>query len=274
MSRLIYPCLWFDHQAAEAADFYTSVFPNSRILEKNPTAVQFEIMGTPMVGLNGGPKYQQTEACSYFIYCGSELDINKLYADLIEGGKAIFPLGSYPWSPKYAWVTDRFGTNWQLDSDPIRSPQKMVPCLLFVNENRSRAKEAMEFYLGVFSESSKLMEAPHPGSDDLLFAQVKLEGYLINLMSSTETHDFGFSPGNSLVVSCEDQAEIDFFWEKLGEGGQYQRCGWLTDRFGHSWQIIPKDLGRWISDPQKSQKAINALLKMDKLIIKDLKNPS
>lgn len=274
MSRMIYPCLWFDDQAAEAADFYTSIFPKSKILEKNAIAVRFEVLGTSMMGLNGGPKYQQTQASSYFVYCGTEVDIDELYTSLLEGGKAIFPLGTYPWSPKYAWVTDRFGTNWQLDADPVRSPQKIVPCLLFVNENRSRAREAMEFYLGIFPESTKLVEAPHPDSEDLLFAQVKLEGYLVNLMSSTETHDFGFSPGNSLVVTCEDQAEIDFFWEKLGEGGHYDRCGWLRDRFGHSWQVVPKDLAQWISDPQKGQKAMNALLKMDKLIISDLKNPA
>lgn len=273
MSRPIYPCLWFDHQAAEAADFYTSIFPNSRILEKNPTAVSFEILGTTMMGLNGGPMYHQSQACSYFIYCGEEVGIEDLYAKLLEGGKAVFPLGSYPWNPKYAWVTDRFGTNWQLDADPIRSPQKMVPCLLFVNENKTRVREAMEFYTGIFPESQKLMEAPHPGTDNLLFAQLKLEGYLINMMSSTEAHEFGFTPGNSLVVPCENQAEIDFFWEKLGEGGQHQRCGWLTDRFGHSWQIIPKGLGKLISDPEKGQKAMEELLKMDKLILEKLVNP-
>lgn len=273
MSRLIYPCLWFDQQAAEAADFYVSIFPNSEILEKTPMVVSFQVLGTQMMGLNGGPMYQQTQASSYFVYCGSEVNIEELYDSLLDGGKAIFPLGSYPWNPKYAWVTDKFGTNWQLDADPIRGSQKIVPCLLFVNENKTRVREAMDFYTSVFPESMKLMEAPHPHSEDLLFAQFKLDGYLINAMSSTESHDFGFTPGNSLVVTCQDQAEIDYFWEKLGENGRFDRCGWLSDRFGHSWQIIPKNLGKWISDPVKGQKSMEALLQMEKLILEKLVNP-
>lgn len=274
MPGKIYPCLWFDVQAHEAAEFYLSLFPKSAILAESPVAVSFELLGTPLMALNGGPKYQQTQASSYFVYCGDDVTIEELYASLLAGGKAIFPLDNYPWSPKYAWVTDRFGTNWQLDADPVRGDQKIVPCLLFVNENRSRVREALTFFTGIFAGSKILVESPHPGSEDLLFAQVILDGKLINLMSSSETHEFGFTPGNSLVIPCEDQAEIDFFWEKLGEDGHYDRCGWLRDRFGHSWQVVPKDLGQWISDPEKGQKAINALLKMDKLIIEDLKNPS
>ena len=273
MSRLMYPCLWFDQQAAEAADFYTSVFPDSEILGKSPVTVSFRLLGSQLMGLNGGPGYSQTQACSYFVYCGSEVNIEALYASLLEGGKAIFPLGSYPWNPKYAWVTDKFGTNWQLDADPIRGSQKIVPCLLFVNENRKRVRGAMDFFTSVFPNSLQLMEAPHPDSEDLLFAQFKLDGYLLNVMSSTESHDFGFTPGNSLVVTCEDQEEIDYFWEKLGENGRYDRCGWLSDRFGHSWQIIPRNLGKMISDPEKGQKAMEALMKMDKLILEKLKNP-
>ncbi|TDQ17222.1 putative 3-demethylubiquinone-9 3-methyltransferase (glyoxalase superfamily) [Algoriphagus boseongensis] len=273
MSSSIHPCLWFDQQAAEAADFYISVFPNSRIVDKNPIAVSFEVMGTLMMGLNGGPKYQQTQACSYFVYCGEEVSIEEVYDSLKKDGKVYFPLDTYPWSPKYAWVQDRFGTNWQLDADPIRSVQKIVPCLLFVNEKKSKVREAREFYTHIFPNSIRLMEAPLPDSEDLLFTQFKLDGYIMNAMSSPERHEFDFSPGNSLVITCKGQAEIDYYWEKLGESGEHGRCGWLTDKFGLSWQVVPEGLGKMMSDPEKGKRSMEALLKMNKLIIETLKNP-
>lgn len=273
LPKSLFPCLWFDQQAPEAVEFYCSLFPESRITGKNEFTFQFELMGTHIQALNGGPMYQQTPACSYFVYCGEQASIEELYQELKKGGQVIFPLDSYPWSSRYAWVTDRFGTNWQLDIDPIRSPQKIVPCLLFVNDKRTRVKEAIEFYLDVFSNSRSLMEAPLPDSEDLLFAQIKLDQFILNLMSSPESHDYDFTPANSLVITCPSQAEIDYFWEKLGDGGQFQRCGWLKDRFGVSWQIVPADLGKILADPQNGKKSMEALLSMEKLLIEKLKNP-
>jgi predicted 3-demethylubiquinone-9 3-methyltransferase (glyoxalase superfamily) len=129
MTHKIYPCLWFDGKAKAAADYYSSVFKNSRIISENPMVIIFELNDTKFMALNGGPHYQ-------------------------------------------------------------------------------------------------------------------------------------FSPANSYVLNCDTQEEIDYYWEKLGKGGTYSKCGWLDDQFGVSWQIVPTILGDLMSNPEKSQKVMAAFLKM------------
>lgn len=137
MTNSIYPCLWFDGQAKAAAEFYCSVFKNSKIISENPMVVIFELNGKKFMGLNGGPKFNFTEAVSF-------------------------------------------------------------------------------------------------------------------------------------VVNCETQEEIDYYWNKLTEGGEESMCGWLKDKFGLSWQIVPAILGKLMSDPSRSERVINAFLQMKKFDIKKL----
>ena len=139
MTNQLYPCLWFDGQAKAAAEFYCSIFPNSKISSENPLVVRWELNGNQFMGLNGGPKYK-------------------------------------------------------------------------------------------------------------------------------------FSPANSYVIECETQEEIDHYWDQLGEGGIYSQCGWLDDKFGVSWQIVPSILGKLMSDPERSQRVIAAFLKMKKFDIETLIN--
>lgn len=139
MTKQIYPCLWFDGKAKEAADYYCSVFKNSKIVSESPMVVIFELNDTKFMALNGGPQYK-------------------------------------------------------------------------------------------------------------------------------------FSPANSYVIECDTQEEIDNYWEKLGSGGKYSKCGWLDDKFGVSWQIVPTILGQLMSNPAKSQKVVEAFMKMTKFDIEKLKN--
>ena len=139
MKNPLYPCLWFDGQAKEAADYYCSIFKNSKIVSENPIVVIFELNEQKFMALNGGPQYK-------------------------------------------------------------------------------------------------------------------------------------FSPATSFVIECETQEEINHYWEKLGAGGTYNQCGWLDDKFGVSWQIVPTILGKLMSDPEKSQKVMAAFLKMTKFEIDKLIN--
>lgn len=139
MTNEIYPCLWFDGQAKEAADFYCSIFKNSGITSDSPMVVNFELNGNHFMGLNGGPMFKFTEAIS-------------------------------------------------------------------------------------------------------------------------------------IVVECESQEEIDYYWEKLTDGGQESQCGWLKDKFGVSWQIVPAILKDLMSDPEKSERVIKAFMQMKKFDIKKLEN--
>lgn len=277
MNKSLYPCLWFNDNAKAAADLYCSVFPNSNIVQDTPMVTSFELHGTRFMGLNGGPQYQVNSAMSYYVYCGSASEIERIYTALTPNGTIVMPLGAYDWSPKYAWVVDAFGVNWQLDIDDIKSTQKIVPTLLFANAKMHLVKEAITRYTAIFNPSKILVEAPYPPGTavpegSLLFAQCFLKGFILNAMSSTLQHDFDFTPGNSLVVLCENQAEIDYYWEKLGEGGHEDMCGWLTDKFGVSWQIVPAVLPQLMADPEKGPRVIQAFLKMRKFDIETLIN--
>ncbi len=273
----IYHCIWMNGQAREAAAFYCSLFGQADILEANPMATTFTISGTKFLALNGGPEYTPSSAISFYVYCGSADVLQSYYSALSAGGTVLMPLGAYDWSPQYTWVIDQYGVNWQLDIDDIRSDQKIVPNMLFANEKRTRVKEALAHYTAIFKDSQVLLEAPHPaqaGLPDgaLLFAQFKLDGFLFNAMSSTIHHDFDFSPGTSFVISCGSQAQIDYYWEMLGTDGQYERCGWLTDKFGVSWQIVPAVLSELMADPEKAPRVMNAFMKMQKFDIQQLIN--
>ena len=137
MTNQMYPCLWFDGQAKAAAEYYCSIFKNSRILAQNPMVVTFELNGNKFMGLNGGPKYK-------------------------------------------------------------------------------------------------------------------------------------FTPATSFVIECETQEEIDYYWNKLGDGGRYDQCGWLDDKFGVSWQVVPTVLHKLMAEPDKAPRVIEAFMKMSKFDIKTL----
>lgn len=270
MKKMPYPCLWFDHQAREAAEFYCNLIPESAILSENPMVTSFLLWGCPFMALNGGSQYQVNAGISYFIYTGNTLLLDKLYAGLSEGGRILDPAGEYPWSARYARVEDRFGVCWHLDSDPIRSEQKIVPTLGFSGDHKWLLAEAMELYTRIFPDSRHLMHMPLPpesGSPEgaLAFAQVKIGPYILNALCIQEENASGFSPGNSFVLECENQEEIDYFWNRLGAGGRHDRCGWLADRYGISWQIIPDILPELMRDPQRAPRVVEAFLPMTKM---------
>ena len=293
--QIITPCLWFDNQAEEAVNFYISLFDNSRIKkisrygkegfeyhqkpEGSVMTVDFQLNGQPFLALNGGPIFKFNESVSFFVYCGSEERINFLYEKLSEGGSINMPLDKYDWSKKYAWVKDKFGVSWQLDVEDINSQQKIVPSLLFVNEKFKQVKEAVSYYNSVFPNSRIILEFPYDKAANvtegtLLFAQFNLNDYLFNAMSSTLKHDFDFNESISFMVNCETQEEIDHYWNKLSEGGdeKAQQCGWLKDKFGVSWQIVPTVLSKLLGDKDaaKSQRVMHVMLQMKKIVIADL----
>jgi len=290
----ITPFLWFDTQAEEAAKFYTSIFEASKILnisrynessakatamqEGSAFVVSFQLEKQNFTAMNAGPHFKINESISLFAYCESDEKIEKVYNKLCKGGKVLFPLDKYDWSPKYAWVVDKFGLSWQLDVEKINSSQKILPALLFVNDKVLKVKEAAEFYCSVFPNSKIMMEYPYDKSvglpeGALLFTQFRLADHLFNAMSGQGEHKFDFNEAFSFVVDCKDQEEVDYYWNKLtSAGGQESMCGWLKDKFGVSWQIVPKVLFEMLGDknPLKAQKAMQAMLQMKKIIIKDL----
>lgn len=275
MINPIHPCLWFDGQAKEAASLYCSLFKNSRIIDDTPIVVTFELNGNKFMGLNGGPKFKINPSISVFVLCESEEETNTLWEKLIEGGKALIPIGKYDWSDRYGWLQDRFGLTWQISLNgdaPIR--QKIRSCMLFTGSRFGMAEKALKFYTSVFEHSSTdlLMQYPegteHTGK--VLYSEFNLNQQNLIAMDGPGVHDYTFNEGVSFVVECESQKEIDYYWESLTAGGHEGQCGWLKDQFGVSWQIVPAILGKLMTDPEKGPRVMQAFLKMRKFDIETL----
>jgi predicted 3-demethylubiquinone-9 3-methyltransferase (glyoxalase superfamily) len=144
--------------------------------------------------------------------------------------------------------------------------QKITPFLWF-DDN---AEEAITFYLSVF-KSGKLLSEKRNENGKLFIATFELEGQ--ELIALNGGPHFKFTEAISLVVDCTTQREIDDLWEKLSEGGEKGRCAWLKDKFGLSWQIVPKVLREWVADPDpvKSKRVTDEILQMNKIDIERLR---
>ena len=157
------------------------------------------------------------------------------------------PIDKYPFSERYGWVEDKFGISWQLIlTDPeVEERPIVIPSFLFVGRFMARQRRLRTFYLSVFknAERGELVHYPAGMEPDkegtVMFTAFKLEGQWFAAMDSAHQHDFAFNEAISLMVYCNDQAELDYYWEKLSAVPQAEQCGWLKDKFGVSWQIVP-----------------------------------
>lgn len=149
---------------------------------------------------------------------------------------------------------------------------KITPFLWFNNQ----AEEATNFYISIF-KNSKIVNVSRYGEEGpgpkgtVMTATFQLDGQEFTALNGGP--EFTFSPAISFYVDCKTQEEVDELWEKLSEGGEKQRCGWLKDKYGLSWQIIPSVLGELLQDedPEKAGRVMQAMLQMDKIEIKTLK---
>jgi len=279
MKHPIYPCLWFDGKAKEAAIFYGTIFGNSKIHTDTPVMVTFDIAGQTFMGLNGGPMFQPNPSISFYVVCKTEDELDNAWQKLMEGGNALMPLNKYPWSEKFGWLNDQYGISWQLTIGKEEElGQKITPMMMFTQNQAGKAEQAIQFYSGIFDDSSvKLIaryEADEPDvTGTLKHAQFRLNKQLFMAMDSSMAHQFSFNEGISFVVTCDNQEEIDYFWNNLSDGGEESMCGWLKDRFGVSWQIVPSMLGNLMTgEAGKANRAMQALLQMKKLDIAKLVN--
>jgi predicted 3-demethylubiquinone-9 3-methyltransferase (glyoxalase superfamily) len=276
MKTSIYPCLWFNNNTREAAGLYCQVFGEGRILGDNEFAVNLELSGQRFLLLNGGNQFSFNPSISFYTVFNNEKEVNEAWAKLIEGGSAIMPIDSYAWSERYGMLQDRYGLVWQLTAGSItQTGQKFTPALMFTGANNGRAEESIGLYTSLLPDSSPVFTDRY-GKDDndvagnIRHAQFNLAGKRFIAMDSSIDREFSFNEAISFVIECDNQEEIDFFWYKLSSGGAEGRCGWLKDRFGVSWQVIPAILSKLMSDPVKSQLVVEAFLKMNKFDISKL----
>lgn len=265
-----------DGTAKAAADFYCSVFVDSKITDENPLAVIFELGGHQFMCLNGGPTFKPNPSISFFVEFDAYAEVERTYGKLIDGGSALMPLDAYPWSERYGWVQDKFGVNWQLFfGSKDEATQKFSPCLMFTGDNAGQAERAIEFYSDIFRDSSiislsRYVAGEHDVEGTIKHGIFSLDGQVFRIMDSSMPHGFSFNEGISIVVSCKTQDEIDRFWTKLSDGGSEGQCGWLKDKYGISWQIVPEILPELMKDGQRSKRVVEAFMQMKKLDIKKI----
>lgn len=151
--------------------------------------------------------------------------------------------------------------------------QKITPFLWF-DDN---AEEAMNFYTSIFEDSaiiavSRYSDAGPGPVGTVMVGKFRIEGQ--EFIALNGGPQFSFSQAISFVVDCKTQEEVDYYWERLSEGGEPQMCGWLKDRFGLSWQIVPSALGELMSDPdvERSKRVMQAMLNMTKIDIEGLRS--
>ncbi|TVP97202.1 MAG: VOC family protein [Roseinatronobacter sp.] len=287
----IIPHLWFDSAAEDAAKFYTSLVPGSGIgavsrygkagfevhgqREGTAMNVQMHLGGQPMIALNGGPRFRPTPAVSYFLTFDDRAALDHAWNALGAGGQIHMPLDTYAWAPRYGWLDDRWGVSWQLSLGERAQTggQVMTPMLLFTGALAGQAEAAVAQYTALFPASGIEGILRHDGSGadpagTVMHAQFQLAGQTFMAGDSALAHDFTFTEANSFLVFCDDQAEIDHYWHALTSVPEAERCGWLKDRFGLSWQIIPRHLPQLLSSPEP--KVMETFLSMGKIDIATL----
>ncbi len=281
MNKQITPCLWFNNQAKEAAALYCSIFEQSKITLQSPMVIEIEVLMQKFILLDGGPMFKPNPSISFYYICENESELDAIWSAFSKEGQILMPLDKYPWGEKYGWITDKFGVSWQLALGAISDVgQKITPCLLFSGEQYGRVDEAITHYSSIF-ENPKIDGILRYSSDEfpdqegkVKHAQIGFAGQKFMLMESAASHDFNFTEGVSLTVYCETQDEIDYYWQELSKNGSESMCGWLKDKFGVWWQVIPAQLGEIMSDPAKATKTGQALMSMGKINIEQLVNAS
>lgn len=283
MQKII-PHFWYDKEAKEAASLYVSLFQDSKIenittITDTPSGncdmVSFKLSGQDFMAISGGPFFKLNPSISLFVVFDTETEIEAVWDKLIDGGKALMPYDTYPWAKKYGWLQDRYGLSWQLSmSEHHQLGQKITPLLMFTQDKAGKAEEAIEYYVSIFSDSKIEMMVPYEkGEGDqegfIKHARFALEEQHFMAMDTSGPHDFTFNEAISFVVNCDTQDQIDYYWERLSAIPESEQCGWLKDKYGVSWQIIPSAMNEMMAsgDKKKIRRVTQAFLKMKKFDI-------
>ena len=273
MDQHITPAIRCNGNADEAARFYADVFREACVVEQAPGfAATVSIHGFRLSLINGGDQDAPNQSISCILnfdpllFGGEEQArtyLDELYQRLSTGG-VLMELGEYPFSPRYAWVRDRFGMTWQLMlTDPAGEPRPFIlPAFMFGGTNHANAEEATEAWIALFDDARRGALRRHEEggpmeAGTIMFTDFTLRGTWMAAMDSGAFHDFTFTPGVSMIVSCRDQEEIDRYWAGLSAVPEAERCGWCVDRWGVSWQVVPHNIAELMADASTREKLLH-----------------
>jgi len=280
--QTITPHLWFDKEAKEAAEFYTSLLPNSQVtnvttLHDTPSGdcdlVSFVLANQPFMAISAGPFFKFNPSVSFHMKLKTKEEVDAIWEKLSSGGNVLMPLAAYPFSERFGWLEDKYGLSWQViyaGNNEIK--QTITPALTFVGTVCGKTEEAVTFYTSVFQNAhifvlSSYGKGVEPDKEGTVqYVAFTLEGMEFVAMDSAHEHHFAFNEAVSFLIPCETQAEIDYYWEKLSADPQAEQCGWLKDKFGLSWQVWPTAIGEMMKNGTREQieRITQAFLPMQK----------
>lgn len=281
-------CLWFDKEAEQAADFYTKIFKHSEkkavtkytdssskmsgMPKDSVMVVDLNIENMKVQALNGGPIFKHNPSMSYYISCDNEAELKDLWGKLSKDGSVEWELKKYEWSELYGWCNDKYGVSWQLILD--RPKDKIASAFLFTGDLYGRGEEAMNFYMSLFKNSRVESMYRDPQTNKVAHAKFTLNDQEFVMMEGPGKEPMKPTNAFSFVINCEDQKEIDHYWEKLENGGTIEECGWLKDKFGVSWQVVPYQMDKMMSEgtPEQIDKVMGAMRDMKKLDLAKLES--
>lgn len=297
LSRIT-PNIWCDGNAEATAQYYVGIFgddaeitntttyPQTGLLDFQahmaglPLTVDFRISNQHFTVINAGDEFRPNPAISFLLNfdplnftdeAAARAELKRVWHGLADGGQVLVPLQAYDFSPSYGWVQDRFGVSWQLLlTDPDGAPRPFViPAFMFGGVQQNKAAEAVDYWTALFPDAEKSIDIRYSqpqetaSAHSVRFSDFTLAGQWFAAMDSPMDQDFTFTEGISLLVDCADQAEIDRYWAALSAVPEAEQCGWCRDRFGVSWQIVPKNIGDLVQRPG----AYERLMGMQKIVI-------
>ena len=291
MKQKITSHLWYDKEAKEAAEFYTAIFRDSKIkdmttLHNVPTPsgdtdiITIDLLGQEFTLISAGPLFKFNPSVSFLVIGNTKEEVDALWKELSQGGTALMELGAYPFSERYGWTQDKYGLSWQVMFAGDREVrQRIIPTLMFVSKVVGKAEEAIKFYVSVFHNATvggvdRYSKGEEPDVEGTIkHASFTLEDQEFAGMDSARPHNFAFNEAISLMVHCETQEEIDYYWDRLSADPKAEQCGWLKDKYGLSWQVVPNAMDEMMKDKDETRlsRVTEAFLKMKKLDLETLK---
>jgi predicted 3-demethylubiquinone-9 3-methyltransferase (glyoxalase superfamily) len=292
----IIPHLWFDTEAKEAAEFYVKAFgkgskvTHSSVLHNTPSGdcdiVSFDLAGFSFMAISAGPYFKFNPSISFMLNFDPSKDpkakehLDALWEKLVDGGEVMMELQEYPFSKRYGWLKDKYGVTWQLILTNPEGEERpfIIPSLMFTGDKTGKAEEAIDYYVSVFKNAKRGMTSPYPPGTSpekdakIAFADFMIEGLWFAAMDAGHMHKFDFNEAISLLVSCKNQEDIDYYWQ-LSAVPEAEQCGWLKDKYGVSWQVSPSDLNAMLTKGSQEQidRVTQTFMKMKKFDLAKLK---
>lgn len=281
--------LCFNDQAEEAVKYYTKIFNNSEITreihypmpEGETVAYGFTIENQAFAALNGEDDTKMNPSFSLMVSLDTAEEVDALYAELAKGGKDLMSLDAYPFSERYAWVEDQFGLSWQIMLAPdVPKNHKIRVSLLFAGQYCGQAEQALKDYATIFQKAAP-GQIHYYQEDETQDARAKVKYAELNVgdqqlvfMDHGFASDEVFSKAISFQIVAGAQSEVDYYWDKLSADEGAESMGWLKDRHGISWQVVPQAYLQIMETATETQKkrVLEALFKMKKMNVANLEN--